>query len=175
MKTLTARTNVLVPLLFAFMGIALTACSGGSSPPLMQVESQADTAAVDGGAAPAQPAAPAARCAEEGAFLRCGQILAQQGSNWMCTVGSRVCSGGVWSECTVAPTQPTQLVSPSVGCSDPMPALPDACPTEGDTRKCTVGTGGGNTPSGNCFHGEQVCQNGAWSACAAPAAKEDKK
>jgi hypothetical protein len=166
-----ATAKAIAPVLIALTGISLTACSGGDNPPLMAFESQADTAAADSGAAPAQAAAPAARCAEEGAFLRCGQLLAQQGSSWVCTIGSRVCTGGTWSECSVAPAQPTQLVAPSVGCNDPMPALPDACPTEGATRDCVVNLDRGNSPSGNCFHGEQVCQSGAWTACAAPSAK----
>ncbi len=150
----------------------LAGCSGASEPTPSGTGFDSQGISGSGGAA-SSPTTGSAPCANEGATLRCGQEIAVTDGMLTCTVGTRTCTGGSWSACDTSPGLTAQYPV-QLGCSD-MPTAdapaPAPCAEEGQTRDCLVDPADNHSVH-DCFHGVQVCTNGAWGACRAPSSRK---
>jgi hypothetical protein len=98
-------------------------------------------------------------CSDEGSRVDCGHV-AQRFSDYVtCAMGTRTCSGGVWSACqserltvkaaSLAPSQAPQSLGSTAACPDGFDVCDPYCNLFPDTAGgFSAGTGFSNTPGG---------------------------
>ena len=156
----------------AVLQVALLAgCSGADAmPPTLDeisgapAENMTENHALDGTSSTGAGAAPAeGGCDNEGAIQDCRTPIAARDGYYLCGLGHQTCQGHSWSTCTTHETSAgeDQWTPIAVGCDAP----PERCDRDGAARKCVQhlppSAGGEN----NCYHGQQLCTDGAWSTC----------